>query len=70
MGLYFRVCLSSREVEALLRVRGGSVTDEALLTWCRTFGQAYAHQLRRRRPRRGDTWPLDEGFLTMNGERH
>jgi putative transposase len=37
--------------------------------WCRKFGQAYANQLRRRRPRPGDKWHLDEVFLTINGER-
>ena len=29
-----------------------------------------SHQLRRQRPRPGDTWPLDEVFLTINGARH
>jgi putative transposase len=29
-----------------------------------------ANQLRRRRPRPGDKWHLDEVFLTINGERH
>ena len=33
-------------------------------------GQAYANQLRRRRPRPGDKWHLDEVFLTINKERH
>jgi putative transposase len=34
------------------------------------FGQAYANQLRRRRPRPGDKWHLDEVFLTIHKERH
>jgi hypothetical protein len=42
---------------------------EAVRDWCRKFGQAYANQLRRRRPRPGDTWHLDEVFLTINGQR-
>jgi putative transposase len=29
----------------------------------------YANQRRRRRPRPGDTWHLDEGFLPINGQR-
>jgi putative transposase len=29
-----------------------------------------ANQLRRRRPRPGDKWHVDEVFLTINGERH
>jgi putative transposase len=31
---------------------------------------ADANQLRHRRPRAGDTWHLDEVFLTIHGERH
>jgi putative transposase len=38
--------------------------------WCGKFGQDYANQLRRCRPRPGDKWHLDEVFLTINGERH
>jgi putative transposase len=38
--------------------------------WCRKFGQQYANQLRRRRPRPGDKWHLDEVFLTIRGTRH
>ncbi len=37
---------------------------------CRKCGQQYANQLRRRRPRPGDKWHLDEMMLTINGERH
>ena len=33
----------------------------------RQFGQAYANQLRRRRPRPGDKWHLDEVFVGING---
>jgi putative transposase len=68
--LYFRFCLSYRDVEELLFARGVIVTYEAIRQWCRKFGQPYANQLRRRRPRRGDKWHLDEVFLSSNGERH
>jgi putative transposase len=68
--LYFRFCLSYRDVEELLFVRGVIVSYEAIRKWCRKFGQQYANQLRRRRPRPGDTWHLDEVFLTINGQRH
>jgi putative transposase len=68
--LYYRFCLSYRDVEELLFARGVIVTYEAIHKWCRKFGQAYAHQLRRRRPRPGDKWHLDEVFLTLNGKRH
>src|SRR3989454_10900946 len=68
--LYFRFCLSFRDVEELLFERGVVVTYEAIRKWCRKFGQAYANQLRRRRPRPGDKWHLDEVFLTIKGEHH
>jgi putative transposase len=68
--LYFRFCLSYRDVEELLFARGVIVTYETIRQWCRKFGQAYANQLRHRRPRPGDKWHLDEVFLTIGGERH
>src|ERR687885_1535662 len=68
--LYFRFCLSYRDVEELLFVRGVIVSYEAIRKWCRKFGQAYANQLKRRRAQPGDKWHLDEVFLTINGERH
>jgi putative transposase len=68
--LYFRFCLSYRDVEELLFARGISVTYKTIQKWCLKFGQAYANQLRRRRPRPGDKWHLDEVFLTINGARH
>jgi putative transposase len=68
--LYFRFCLSYRDVEELLFARGVIVTYEAIRKWCRKFGQHYANQLRHRRPKPGDKWHLDEVFLTIKGERH
>jgi putative transposase len=68
--LYFRFCLSYRDVEELLFARGVIVTYEAIRKWCRKFGQHYANQVRHRRPKPGDKWHLDEVFLTIKGERH
>src|SRR5918992_860292 len=68
--LYFRFCDSYRDVEELMATRGVILTYEAVRYWCRKFGQAYANQLRRRRPRPGDKWHLDEVFLTINGAHH
>jgi putative transposase len=68
--LYFRFCLSFRDVEELLLERGVIVTYETIRKWCRKFGQQYANQLRRRQPRPGDKWYRDEVFLTIKGERH
>jgi putative transposase len=67
--LYFRFCLSYRDVEELMAERGVTLTYEAVRYWCRKFGQTYANQLRRRHPRPGDKWHLDEIFLTINGAR-
>ena len=36
---------------------------------CQSFEQQYATELRRRRPRPGDTWDMDEVFWTLTGER-
>src|SRR5712691_1385281 len=68
--LYFRFCLSFRDVEELLLERGVVVTYEAIRKWCCKFGQQYATQLRRRRPRPSDKWHLDEVSLTIKGEHH
>jgi putative transposase len=68
--LYFRFALSYRDVEELLAERGVTVTYETIRQWCQKFGQAYANDLRRRRPRPGDKWHLDEVFITINGQTH
>jgi len=68
--LYCRFCLSYRDVEELSFARGITVTYEAIRKWGRKVGQQYANQLRRRHPRPGDTWHLDEVFLTIHGERY
>src|SRR5512142_1989345 len=68
--LYFRFSLSYRDVEELLAQRGIVVTYETVRQWCLKFGQMYANELRRRRPRCGDTWHLDEVVLTIRGKKH
>ena len=65
--LYHRFALSFRDVEDLLARRGVDVTYEAIRKWCRRFGLEYAGRLRRRRGRLGDTWHLDEVFVTIQG---
>ena len=64
-----RFTLSYRDVQELLCERDITVSHVALRQWCRKFGQDYAHQLRRQRPRPGDKGHLDEVSLTMNGQR-
>ena len=62
-----RFCLSFRDAEDLLAQRGVTVTYETIRQWCQRFGPVYARRLRRRRGRLGDTWHLDEVFVTIQG---
>jgi putative transposase len=66
--LYHRFPLSFREVEELMLARGVIVSHETVRQWCAKFGPAYARELRRRRPRAGDKWHLDEVYTKINGE--
>ena len=67
--LYHRFCLSFHDAEDLLAQRGITVTYETIRQWCQNFGLDYARRLRRRRGRMGDTWYLDELFVTIQGQR-
>ena len=70
MWLYFRFRVSFRDVEELMAARGVLVSYETVRRWCEKFGQAFAAGLRKRRPRTGDKWHLDEVFLKINGVTH
>ena len=67
--LYYRFSLSFREVEDLLAERGVTVTYETIRQRSIKFGAQYARRLKRRHGRLGDTWFLDEVFVTINGQR-
>jgi len=64
---YFRFAPSYRDVETLLAEWGVILGDGTLRPWCRKFVQADANTLRRRRPRAGDKWHLDEVVVSING---
>ena len=68
--LYFNFALSLRDVEFMMAFRGVLLTYEAVRNWCDKFGPSYAAQLKRRRPKLGDKWHLDEVFLKINGVQH
>ena len=68
--LYFRFGVSFRDVEEMMAARGVLVSYETVRRWCDKFGQAAAAGLRKRRPRTGDKWHLDEVFLKINGVTH
>jgi transposase-like protein len=63
--LYFRFCLSFRDVQEMMLERGIEVSHEAVRLWCLKFGAEYARKLRRRRERPGDIWHLDEVFCKL-----
>src|SRR3977135_1982796 len=65
--LYFRFPLGLRMVEELLAARGIIVSHETVRQWARKFGQQFANQIRRRLPRVGDKWHLDEVVLKITG---
>ena len=67
--LYLRFSLSPRAVEELLLERGVEVSYETLRRWVAKFGPAIARELRRRQPRPGDVWHLDEVQVSVRGRR-
>ena len=68
--LYHVFSLSLRDVELILAERGIIVTRENIRQWGLKFGADFARKLRRRRPKPGSTWHLDEVYLRINGELH
>ncbi len=68
--LYYRFSLSFRDIEEMLAARGVKVTYEAIRLWCLKFGHQFASGIRRRQGRLGDTWHLDEVFVSIKGTRH
>lgn len=68
--LYHCFSLSLRDVETILAQRGIVVSYESIRAWSLRFGRAFANALKRRRPRLGDKWHLDEVFLRIGGKQH
>src|ERR1700730_13421661 len=66
--LYFRFPLSLRMVAEMLAARGISVTHETIRQWGLKFGREFANRIRRRAPRRGDKWHLDEVVIQLRRE--
>ena len=65
--LYVRFNLSLREVEELMLERGVDVSYETIRRRSVKFGPLIAHVLRRRQPRPGDVWHLDEVVVKITG---
>jgi putative transposase len=64
--LYFRFCLSFRDVQEMMPERGVEVSHEGIRLWTLKFGSDYARGLPRGGRGFGDTWHLDEVFCKIN----
>src|SRR5688572_24685221 len=68
--LYFRFPLSLRMVEEMLAFRGIEVSHETIRQWDLKFGREFANIIRRRLPRPGDKWHMDEVVLKIAGRKN
>ena len=68
--LYHRFNLSHSDIEDLLAERGIEVSYESVRLWCNKFGPLFSKRLKRRHPGFGDTFFIDEVFVTIAGQRH
>src|SRR5690349_16864820 len=66
---YFWFTLRSRDAEDLLAQRGIEASYEASRCWTLKFGQAFAQNIRRSRPKPTGRWHLDEMVVTIGGKR-
>ena len=66
--MYFRFCLSFRDVQEMMLERGIEVLHEAIRLWTLKFGGEYARRLRRQ-GRSGDMWYLERYFLRSTASR-
>jgi putative transposase len=68
--LYHCFSLSQRDVELILAARRVVVSYETIREWSLRFGRIHAKTLKRRRPKPGDKWFLDEVFVRIRGKLH
>ena len=63
MWLYHCFSLSLRDIETILAALGILVSYESIREWGLRFGRQFANALKRRRPKLGDKWHLDEVLI-------
>jgi putative transposase len=68
--LYHRFNLSHRDIEDLLAERAIEASYESVRLWRNKFGPLFSKRLKRRHPGFGDTFFIDEVFVTIAGRRH
>jgi len=54
----------------LLAERGIEVSYESARLWCHKLGPLFSKRLRRKHPGFGDTFFIDEVFITITGQRY
>lgn len=67
---YYRLALSTTDVEDLLAARGVIVSRETVRLWVNRFGRHFLDCIRRDRPRPSDKWHMDEVVITIRGKKH
>ena len=68
--LYHRFMLSLRDISEIMLERGITVSYESIREWGIKFSPTIGKALKRRAPRRGDKWHLDEMCLVINKKKH
>ncbi|PWC56327.1 integrase [Azospirillum sp. TSH7] len=68
--LYHCFSFSLWKVELILATRGIEVSYETIREWGLRFGRDFANTLRRRRPKPGDQWFLDDVFIRIRSKQH
>jgi putative transposase len=66
--LYSRFTLSFRDVEEMFAERGIDTSYETVRCWSLKFGQLFAQNLRRSRPKSTGRWHLDEMVVKICGK--
>lgn len=54
----------------MLAARGVEVSHETVRRWAEKFDREFTNGIRRRAPRKGDRWHLDEVVISIAGNRH
>jgi putative transposase len=62
----FQLFLSFKDVELVMAFRGAPLSYENIRLWCNKFGPDYGTRLKRKRPKIGGPWFLDELFLKID----
>ena len=67
--LYNRFSLSYRDVSDMLLQRGIEVSYQTIKNWNDKFGDLFADEIRRRRPKPSRRWHIDEMHTKICGKR-